>query len=86
MAPGLAGRPLNTIMDAIYQGVTTAYRQQGLPFNELALPDLSPNTLGQIMQLKMTSVMLLAKLLQVNAFDQPGVEHYKQATRQILDQ
>ena len=86
LAPGLAGRPLNTIMDAIYQGVTTAYRQQGLPFNELALPDLSPNTLGQIMQLKMISVMLLAKLLQVNAFDQPGVEHYKQTTRQILGQ
>ena len=84
LAPGLAGRPLNAIMDAIYEGVTTAYRQQGLPFNEISLPDLSPNTLGQIMQLKMTSVMLLAKLLHVNAFDQPGVEHYKQATRQIL--
>ncbi len=72
------------IMDAILGGVKIAFHKQGLPFTEIILDDISPHTLGQFMQLKMIEMMLLAKLMGVNAFDQPSVESYKQETRKIL--
>jgi len=36
------------------------------------------------MQSFMLETILLAKLLNVNAFDQPNVELYKEKTREIL--
>jgi len=34
--------------------------------------------------MKMIEIIFLAKLMRVNAFDQPGVELYKAETRKIL--
>ena len=71
-------------MDAIYEGVKEAYRARGVSFAEIELPDLSLETIGTFLQFEMCRVMHLAHLLRVNAFDQPNVESYKQATRRIL--
>jgi glucose-6-phosphate isomerase len=46
----------------------------------IELDDVSPRELGAYMGLEMVSVMLLASLLDVNAFDQPAVEAYKEGT------
>ena len=46
--------------------------------------DISENSLGQYLQLKMIETMYLARLMGVNAFDQPKVEDYKRETREIL--
>ncbi len=84
MVPGIAGRAPCQIMDAIYEGVKEAYRARGVRYAELELPDTSLETIGALLQFEMCMVMHLAHLLNINAFDQPNVEEYKQATRRIL--
>lgn len=86
--PGLVdnieGKSLNHIMAAILAGVKTSYQAHHLPYIEVNLTDISPVSLGGFMQLKMFEVVYLAKMMEINAFDQPQVESYKQATRKIL--
>ncbi len=88
--PGLvkdiAGKKVFEIRRAILEGVKASYKERGLPFLEIILNDLTPRSLGEFLQFKMIEIMFLAKLLNVNAFDQPNVEAYKIATRKILSQ
>lgn len=85
LVDGIAGRPASEIMDAIREGVKIAYTKRELPFMEVTLDDLSEHSLGEFLQFKMIEIMLLAKLMNVNAFDQPNVEGYKSETRSILN-
>ena len=77
-------RPFAEIMSAILEGAKNAYRGKGLPFMEVALPDLSPESLGEFMQFKMMEVCFLAKLFNVDAFNQPEVELYKKEIHRFL--
>jgi len=81
---GTTGKFLKHIMDAIYGGVRAAYLKNQLPFTETTLPEISEYYLGMYLQFKMLEVMYLAKLMNVNAFDQPAVEDYKEETRKLL--
>ncbi len=85
MVPGIAGRAPCQIMEAIYEGVKAAYRARGVRYSEIELSDTSLETIGAFLQFEMCMVMHLAHLLNINAFDQPNVEEYKQAVRQILE-
>lgn len=80
----LHARPAGTVPGAIYEGVQQAYADAGLPCYRIELSDLSAREIGAFMGLHMVSIMYLAKLFGVNAFDQPAVESYKQKTRAIL--
>lgn len=84
LAPGVASRAPCEVLDAIYSGVVEAYRAHNVPFAEITLTDLDPESLGELLQFLMCAVMHLANLLHINAFDQPNVEAYKEATRRIL--
>lgn len=86
LVPHIQGKKFGDIMDAIYLGVCATYQAKKRPYVELLLPDISENTLGQYMQMKMIEMMLLARLMNVNPFDQPNVEDYKVETRRILAQ
>lgn len=85
LVDGIAGRSADAVMDAIREGVKIAYAKRGLPFMEVVLDALSEYSLGEFLQFKMIEIMLLAKLFNVNAFDQPNVESYKTETRRILN-
>ncbi|MDG1949591.1 MAG: hypothetical protein P8J32_02070 [bacterium] len=86
--PGLVkdinGKSLERIMQAIVGGVKTAYEQKQRPYLEIDLEQITPHQLGYYLQFRMMEMMYLAKLMNVNAFDQPAVELYKDATRQLL--
>lgn len=84
LAPGIGGHAPCQIMEAIYLGVKESYRAREVSFAEIELPDLSLQTMGALMQFEMCVVMYLAHLLDINAFDQPYVEGYKEAVRNIL--
>ena len=84
LVPAIAGKPIHTIMRAIYEGVKTAYKNAKLPFMEVVLDKVDEQSLGEYMQFKMMEMMYLAKLLNVNAFDQPHVELYKIETKKLL--
>ena len=51
---------------------------------EILLPDKSERSIGQYLHFKMLETVYLARLLNVNPFDQPAVESYKSEARRIL--
>lgn len=73
-----------TLMDATVEGTKKAYQNNGLPFCSLVFPEKNAYCLGQFMQMKMIETIYLAHLMQVNPFDQPQVELYKQETHKLL--
>ena len=79
---GLQNKTPNDLMQAIVGGVRAAYEKNSLPFTEVRFAELSEYSLGAYMMWRMVTVMYLAKLLQVNAFDQPNVEDYR-GTRKL---
>jgi len=81
----IADKDLHEIMRAILGGTEETYKKQSLPFIDISLTDISPYSLGALMQLKMLEIMFLAELFNVNAFDQPNVEAYKKETKRILE-
>lgn len=84
LVKSLENKTLPTIMKAIYQGTTIAYQKNNLPFIELYLPEKSAWYIGQFLQYNMIQIIYLGYLLNINPFDQPQVELYKQETRKIL--
>lgn len=84
LVPDLQGKEYHTLMTAILDGVKIAYKKGKRPYTETRLDGKTEETIGAFMQLKMTEMMLLGRLLNVNPFDQPNVEQYKKETRRIL--
>lgn len=78
------GYTITQLMQAIYGGVRETYIKKQLPFVEFELDKVAEESIGEFLQTKMIEVVLLAKLLEVNPFNQPAVESYKEKTRQIL--
>jgi glucose-6-phosphate isomerase len=81
----IQGKSMVSIMDAILQGVKTAYAKHARPFISIELPECSEYYIGQLLQYKMVEMIYLGYLLNVNPFDQPNVELYKKETREILE-
>ncbi len=82
--PEVKGKKLWQVNKAIFEGVKRAYQKKKIPFTETILPTLNERNLGFLLEMKMIEIIFLAKLMRVNAFDQPGVELYKAETRKIL--
>lgn len=84
LVKGLGGKDLHTILRATAEGTRRAYAERKLPFATITLPRRDEHALGGLLMFGMIEVVLLARLLRVNAFDQPAVESYKEHTRAIL--
>lgn len=84
LVPDIKNKSIADIMSAIFYGVKIAYLKNGLPYSEIVMHDISEDSLGQYLELKMCETMYLARLFGVNAFDQPKVEDYKRETRELL--
>lgn len=72
------------LMNAIIDGTKAAYRKNSLAYIEVDMPIIDEYTIGMYLQYQMLEIMYLAKLMNVNAFDQPNVEDYKLETKRIL--
>lgn len=72
------------IATALYGGVIGAYQSKKLPFRATIFEDNLTYSLGLFMGIRLREVMYTAKLLKLNAFDQPNVELYKIKTKEIL--
>ncbi|MFZ5365173.1 MAG: hypothetical protein ACOZBH_03180 [Patescibacteria group bacterium] len=84
LAEGINGKSLESLMTAIYSGVKTAYQKNKMPFAAVELAATEKN-IGYYLQFRMIEMMYLAKLMDVNAFDQPGVEDYKREITELLN-
>ncbi|MFA5106596.1 MAG: hypothetical protein WC506_06585 [Candidatus Micrarchaeia archaeon] len=80
----IQGKDTQEILDAILGGVKGTFSDLSIPFMDVRLKSKSTSSLGYIMQFEMIEVVLLCHLLGVNPYDQPNVELYKSATRNIL--
>lgn len=82
----LADRSMNEINATSKDGVALAHEEGGVPVLKLELPKLDAYHVGYLMMFFMRACIISATLLEVNPFDQPGVEAYKQKMVQLLMQ
>ncbi len=73
----LEGKNLDEINFSAYQGTALAHKDGGVPSMTIELPELTPYYLGQLLYFFEVAVAVSGYLLQVNPFNQPGVEAYK---------
>lgn len=86
LAGGIAGKNSDIIMGAIIQGTIAAYAARRLPIADIEFTKgITPDGIGAYMTLMMATVMYMAEIMHLNAFDQPAVEEYKRETRRILN-
>jgi glucose-6-phosphate isomerase len=72
------------VTTALYGGVIGAYNEKKLPYRTTIFEDGLAYDLGLFMGMRLREVMYVAELMNLNAFDQPNVELYKQKTKSIL--
>jgi glucose-6-phosphate isomerase len=72
------------VTTALYGGVVGAYHERKLPCKTTIFEEERAYELGLFMAMRLRETMYIAELMNLNAFDQPNVELYKQKTRTIL--
>lgn len=80
----LAGRSLNNINTISKDGVALAHEEGGVPVLRIELSRLDAYHVGYLMMFFMKACVISASLLEVNPFDQPGVEAYKKKMLELL--
>ncbi len=81
--PGMPHRTVTVVKSAIVQGTINAFKKEKRPSMSTSL-EQTAESIGAFLMIKMVETMLLGRLLEINPFDQPAVELYKQETRDIL--
>lgn len=71
----------STINQTAYKDTVQAYEENSLPFEKYEMDEINEKNLGRFMAFLMTVTLTLAKLLEVNPYDQPQVEKYKSEIR-----
>lgn len=80
----LGGHSLNELISAELRATQYALQQAGRPNNTIIFPEINEFTVGQFLYLLEVQTAFAGELLQIDAFDQPGVEAGKQATYALL--
>ena len=81
----IRGKTTTTIMQSLLQGVKQAYTIKQLPYRSISIPEKNAYYMGHLLQQYMFEIVYIAYLFDINPFDQPAVELYKQETRKILN-
>jgi glucose-6-phosphate isomerase len=82
----LSGHTLNELIQA--EQMATEYAistKAGRPSHTIILPEVNAFTIGQLLYLFEIETAFAGELLDIDAFDQPGVEAGKQATYALLN-
>ncbi len=74
----LVGRDLGELIAAQQQGTMASLATRGRPVAALAIDEISPFAIGELLMLLMAATAFAGPLFGVNPFDQPGVEQAKQ--------
>jgi glucose-6-phosphate isomerase len=80
----LSGRSLNELLKAEEQGTRAALTKAQRPNLTLSLSEISPFTLGELFYMLEMATAYMGELLNINAFDQPGVELAKVYTYALM--
>ena len=81
----LAGKKLSYVNQMAYQGTLNAHQVDGgVPCNIITIEKLDAETLGYLFYFFMRTCAMSAYLLDINPFNQPGVEIYKKNMFHLL--
>jgi len=80
----LSGHTLNELIQAEQFATQYALHKSERMSNSIILPQVNPFTIGQLLYLFEVQTAFAGELLNINAFDQPGVEEGKNATYALL--
>jgi len=80
-----AGKTLETINDCSEAGVVIAHQKDGIPITTIEIPVLDEYNLGKLIYFFEMSCALSAYTLELNPFDQPGVEMYKSEMKKLVE-
>lgn len=83
---GMIEPSLSNINTFALEGTIKAHSMGGVPVIELIIEDFSPYSLGYVYMFFMISCAVSGYMLGVNPFDQPGVEDYKAAIKEIMNE
>lgn len=81
----LEGKSLSELIKATTIGVVKAHQKAGVPIIKITTDCLNEFSFGELVQFFETSCAVSGYLLGVNPFNQPGVEEYKNNTREKLN-
>ncbi len=73
----------NTITKEAYENTIKAYTNSNLPFEKYEMPEINEKEIGKFMALMMETTLELALLLEVDPYNQPEVEEYKNQIKKI---
>jgi len=79
-----AGRPISYINKQAYLATRSAHKDGGVPVASINLSDQSAQSIGQMIYFFERAVAISAYMIDVNPFDQPGVEAYKKEMFKLL--
>ena len=80
----LKNRSLQSIINAQSNATKNIFRLKKIPFRQIIFNKNNEEELGMIFTFFVLETILLARLMNINPFDQPAVEQVKFATKKIL--
>ena len=80
----LVGKSLTEINHNAEIGTILAHRDGGVPVLRIIIPEVNESVLGQLIYFFEFACGVSGYVLQVNPFDQPGVEAYKKNMFRLL--
>jgi glucose-6-phosphate isomerase len=80
----LAGKTFNQLIDAEQAATAHALAEHRRPNYTLAIEELSADSLGELMQLLMWQTAVMGELLEIDTYNQPGVELGKRYTYALM--
>lgn len=80
----IQNKPVDKLMKSIMLAVKKNLVKSEIPFSETILSYIEEFSIGQFLMLKQIEVVLLAALFNINAFNQPNIELYKEETKKLL--
>lgn len=80
----LAGKSFHDINISAQEGTVQAHVEGGVPVTKIILEKLNPQHIGGLIYFYELMTAVYVYMLEVNPFNQPGVENYKKAMYRLL--
>lgn len=80
----LGGKTLSALMDAELMGTAFSLTRHGRPNQTITLPHIDAHTIGQLLYFFQMTTAYLGELLNIDAYNQPGVQQSKLAAYAML--
>ena len=80
-------KPLNVaqVQNALFEGTKKSLEKHKRPYIDIFLSDINEYEIGKFLMTMMVHTSILGEILEINPYDQPGVEEGKIQTKKILN-